>query len=189
MKRAVFLIATFVATTAFAQTKRAFTIEDLYRAKGITDLALSPDERTLVYTVSTTDLARAKRSTQIWTINVDGSNAHALTQGDSDGSPRFSPDGKQVAFVRDSNIFLLPLSGGEARQLTHISTGAADPLWSPDGKWIAFATDVYPECNGDDACNKRIADRWSNGKLKAHMADSLLYRHWTEWKDGKVTHT
>jgi len=189
MKRAVFLFATLIATATFAQTKRAFTIEDLYRAKGIPDLVLSPDERTIVYTVSTTDLPRAKRSTQIWTMNADGSNPHALTQGDADSSPRFSPDGKQIAFVRDSNIFLLPLGGGEARQLTHISTGVADPLWSPDGKWIAFSTDVYPECNGDDGCNKKIADRWSNGKLKAHMADSLLYRHWTEWKDGKVTHT
>jgi dipeptidyl aminopeptidase/acylaminoacyl peptidase len=47
---------------------------------------------------------------------------------------------------------------------------------------------VYPECGGDDACNKRIADTWSKGPLKAHSADSLLYRHWTEWKDGTRTH-
>src|SRR5213076_1533690 len=170
-----------------------FTLEDLYRVKGISDLALSPDERTLVYTVSTTDLSRATRSTRIWAMNVDGSNVHALTQGDSDSSPHFSPDGKQIAFVRekdgDTNIFLLPLNGGEARQLTHVSTGVSDPLWSPDGKWIAFASDVYPECNADDACTQKIADRWSKGKLQAHMADSLLYRHWTEWRDGKATHT
>src|SRR6266576_1847703 len=179
----------FVAAAALAQSERAFTIEDLYRVKNPSDLALSPDGKTLAFTVTTSDLPRAKRSSKIWLMDADGQNVHAVTRGDGDSSPRFSPDGRQLAFVRDSNLYLLPLAGGEAKQLTSISTGVSDPLWSPDGKWIAFATDVYPECGSDDACNKKIADRWSKGKLQAHMADGLLYRHWTEWKDGKVTHT
>jgi len=187
MKRAISLCLLFVAAAAFAQ-KRAFTIEDLYRAKGLSDLTLSPDGKTLAFAVTTSDLARAKRSTKIWVMDADGQNARALTNGDGDGAPRFSPDGKQLAFVRDSNIYLLPLAGGEAKQLTSASTGAGDPLWSPNGKWIAFATDVYPECGSDDACNKKTADRWSKGKLQAHMSDTLLYRHWTAWKDGTVTH-
>ncbi|OLE56383.1 MAG: hypothetical protein AUG74_19370, partial [Bacteroidetes bacterium 13_1_20CM_4_60_6] len=126
---------------------------------------------------------------RLWIMDADGANARELTHGDADTSPHFSPDGKTVAFVRGGNLYLLPLGGGEAQQLTKISTGVSDPLWSPDGKSIAFASDVYPECNADDACNQKIADRWSKGKLQAHMADSLLYRHWTEWRDGKVTHT
>jgi dipeptidyl aminopeptidase/acylaminoacyl peptidase len=189
MKRALSLALLFVAATAFAQTKRAFTIEDLYRVKNLSDLTLSPDGKTLALTVTTSDLPRAKRTSKIWLMDADGQNARTFTQGDGDSGPRFSPDGKQLAFLRDSNLYLLPLAGGEAKQLTSVSTGVSDPLWSPDGKWIAFATDVYPECGSDDACNKKIADRWSKGKLQAHMADGLLYRHWTEWKDGKVTHT
>ncbi len=173
--------------------KRAFTIEDLYRLRSISDLAVSPDNKTTAFTVTDSDLRRAKRSSHIWLMKLDGGVPRQLTCGEKgEGSPQFSPDGKWLSFIssRDgnANLYLLPLSGGEALQLTHVSTGVSDPVWSPNGKWIAFSSDVYPECGADDACNKKIADRWEKGPLKAHSADSLLYRHWTEWKDGRRTH-
>jgi dipeptidyl aminopeptidase/acylaminoacyl peptidase len=193
MRRLVLVpVILLLSFNALAQ-KRAFTIEDLYRIKNISDLHLSPDGATVIFTVTTSDLARAKRNTHIWRMNVNGQNLRQLTSGDkSESSPSFSSDGKQISFVSSkdgsANLYLMPARGGESRRLTNISTGVSDPLWSPDGKWIAFSTDVYPECNGDDACNKKIAERWESGPLKAHMADELLYRHWTAWKDGTRTH-
>jgi dipeptidyl aminopeptidase/acylaminoacyl peptidase len=187
MKLLRFLLL-LLAVPAFAQ-KRPFTLEDVYRVKSVGSLTLSHDASKVLYTVAVTDLAHAKRTTHIWIMDADGSNNRELTSGDADSSPQFSPDGKTVSFVRGGNLYLLPLGGGEAQQLTKISTGVSDPLWSPDGKSIAFSSDVYPECNADDGCNEKVADRWSKGKLQAHMADSLLYRHWTDWRDGKVTHT
>src|SRR5215470_15474721 len=181
-----------VATGAYAQ-KRAFTIEDLYRIKSISDVHISPDGKSVVYLVTDSNLARARRVGHIWMMDIDGRNARQLTfdtKGES--SPRFSPDGKSLLMIssRDGspNLYVLPLNGGEARRLTNVSTGVADPLWSPDSKWILVATDVYPNCADDDACNQKTRDTWSNGPLKAHMSDSLLYRHWTDWKDGTRTH-
>jgi len=169
------------------------SIEDLYRIRSISDVHISPDGKSVAYVITDSDLPRAKRIGHIWMMNIDGSNARQLTFGPKgEESPRFSGDGKSLLMIssRDGgpNLYILPLDGGEAKRLTNISTGIADPLWSPDGKWIAFSTDVYAECGDDDACNQKAKDTWSNGPLKAHIADSLLYRHWTDWKDGTRTH-
>jgi dipeptidyl aminopeptidase/acylaminoacyl peptidase len=187
------LLVLAVPSTGLAQ-KRAFAITDLYRIRSISDLAVSSDGRTIVYSVGTQDLPRAKRMSQIWIASSDGSGARLLTQDTANASsPRFSPDGKWVAVIRgdsagDQNLYVIPTAGGAARQVTRIGTGVSDAVWSADGTRIVFSSDVYPECNGDDACNRRTAERWQKGPLKAHIADALLFRHWTAWKDGTRTH-
>ncbi len=173
--------------------KRAFTIEDLYRIRGIEDLHLSPDGKTIAFMLRTDSLPKAKRARHIWLMDADGGNARQFTYGEkNESAPVWSADGKWLAFISardgDDNLYVISASGGEARKLTNISTGVSDPIWSPDGKWIAFSSDVYPECGGDEACNKKIDEHWGKGPLHAHMADALLYRHWTQWKDGKRTH-
>ena len=192
-KYGLFVIILFLIPIGAQAQKRPFTIEEFYRLRSISDTHVSRDGRSVVYAMTSSDLPRAKRNTHVWIMDIDGKNARQLTTGDkSESSPLFSPDGKWISYISSKegspNLYLLPVAGGESRKLTNISTGVSDSLWSPDGKWIAFSTDVYPECGGDDACNKKIAETWSKGPLKAHMADALLYRHWNEWKDGTRTH-
>jgi len=194
MKRlALLLLSTLILAMPLAAQKRAFTIEDLYRLKGVSELDVSPDGRAIIFTVTISDFPKGKRTSSIWMADIDGRNARSITQGEHDSAPRFAPDGKSVSFLRVkddlTNLFLLPVNGGEAAQLTKVSTGITDPVWSSDSKRIIFSADVLPECKGDDACDKEAAERWSDGKLQAHMTDELLSRHWTSWRDGRVTHT
>jgi dipeptidyl aminopeptidase/acylaminoacyl peptidase len=192
-KLACLVIFLLLLVPASRAQKRAFTIEDYYRVQRVDGMHVSPDGRLIVFMLIADDLGRAKRTSHIWLMDADGANARQFTYGDqNDSAPVFSPDGKWLAFVRqvsgDDQIFVMPLGGGDARQVTHVSTGVDDPLWSPDGKSIAFTSDVYPECGAADDCNKKIAMRWEKGPLHAHMADELLYRHWTSWKDGQRSH-
>lgn len=189
-RASLFLLLLLMSAPALLAQKRAFTIEDLYRIKSVSDLHLSPDGKAMIYIVTTPDLARARRTSEVWMMNSDGTGARRILQTEQEpSSPQFSPDGKWISFISDSQLYIASAAGGAGRKLTNISTGVSDPLWSPDGKMIAFTTDVYPECNADDACNRRISERWEKGSLKGHMADDLLYRHWTAWKDGTRTHT
>ncbi len=114
------------------------------------DPQISPDGTQVAYVVSKTDEESKKSSAQVWLAAIDGSNARQVTHtGQRNGSPRWSPDGRTLAFVSDrvekAGLFLLPLDGGEACELTKNPTGIGDPAWSPDGTRIAFTAVVDPE--------------------------------------------
>ena len=127
-------------------------------------------------------------STRSTSCQLRGGEPKQLTKGGSSASqPRWSPDGKKIAYVTGGQIWVMDADGDDKEQVTKLSTGAGGPVWSPDGNWIAFASDVYPECN-DDACNKRKKKRPRKSKVKAHITDRLLFRHWDEWRDVKRTH-
>ncbi|HKC24911.1 MAG TPA: S9 family peptidase [Thermoanaerobaculia bacterium] len=194
LRLAASILALAAGFPARAAERRAFAIADLYRLKTVASPAVSPDGRWIAYSVKTTDLAAMTARTNLWRVDADGSNARPLTSSDAaDTSPLFSPDGKSLAFLStreggEAQLWLLPTAGGEAAKLTSFPGGVDGPLFSPDGARLAFTSDVYPECGADAACNKRIDDAAGKTKLKAHVADGLLYRHWTSWKDGKRAH-
>ena len=186
------LLMIVISTFAFAE-KRAFSIADFYAIKQIGDLSMSPCGKWIAFTVTTFNLEESKRTQAVWLKEVDGKVEIQLTSGECrDRAPIWSPCGKTIAFISDrsgkSQLYLIPVGGGEAKQLTNISTGISDPYWSPDGSSIIFASSIYPECAADDACNKEIKETWDKGTLKVHMADGLLYRHWDSWNDGKTDH-
>jgi dipeptidyl aminopeptidase/acylaminoacyl peptidase len=193
MKKTFFLLlSALMLTAAFAQ-KRPFAIEDLYKIKGVAGPQISPDGKNIAFTVTESNLSEGKSRTEVYVIESDGNNLRKLTDNSaSDYHPRWSPDGKSLLFLsarhEGPQAWLLPLEGGEPTQLTHFNTGVGDAEWTSDGKHIVFTSDVFPECGADGDCNKKIDESMSSGPIQAHMADRLLYRHWTSWKDGRRSH-
>src|SRR5258708_6952554 len=189
-----------LAISAQEAAKHPITFEDMIKLHRIAEPQVSRDGKWVAYMFSTTNMEANRGVINIWIAPTSGGAAMQLTQSGHDSSPVWSPDGKTLAFLSsrngDSHVYLLSMAGGEAHALTRLSTGADIVKWSPDGKMIAFTSPVYPDCvsrsaaaiNNDDECNKKREEEKEKNKVKAHVAEHLLYRHWTHWNEGKRAH-
>ncbi|PYT94218.1 MAG: S9 family peptidase [Acidobacteria bacterium] len=179
------------AIAAQEAAKHPITFDDMIKMHRVAEPRISPDGKWVAYTVATPDMDANRNASNIWIVPTSGGAPSQLTQSGHDSSPVWSPDGKALAFLSsrsgDSQVYLLSLEGGEAQRLTKLSTGADLVKWSPDGKTIAFTSSVYPDCKDDDCNSKRDVEKEKN-KVKAHVAEHLLYRHWTHWNEGKRAH-
>ncbi|MCX7612287.1 MAG: hypothetical protein N2043_11935, partial [Ignavibacterium sp.] len=192
MKNLFIVFLVFLTQFSFSQ-KRAFEIEDLYKLKYISNLSLSNDNKYLSYTLTSYSLKDSKSNSDVYLLNTGNKNIKQLTRySGMDVQSIFSPDGRFIYFISNRNgssqIYKLPLDGGEPIQLTNISTGVSDLVISPKGKYIAFTTKVFPECGDNDECNKNTNERLDKGPIQAILADELLFRHWDEYSEGRRSH-
>lgn len=149
MKRILngFLIVLATAALAAAQGRRPLSLDDLGRLKDVRDPQCAPDGKSVAFVVSQVDVKEDKPgSGHIWTVGIDGRDERQITSStDSEGSPRFSPDGKYLAFTssrpgkaKGNQVWLLDRSGGEAFQLTEVKGRLQGYEWSPDSKRLAL---------------------------------------------------
>lgn len=179
------------ASAAQETAKHPITFDDMIKMHRVAEPQISTDGKWVAYSVATPDMDANRNVTNIWMVSTSGGAAAQLTQSGHDSSPVWSPDGKTIAFLSsrsgEAQVYVLSLEGGESQRLTKLSTGADLVKWSPDRKTIAFTSSVYPDCKDDD-CNKKRDEENEKNKVKAHVAERLLYRHWTHWNEGKRSH-
>ncbi|MBO0726132.1 MAG: S9 family peptidase [Blastocatellia bacterium] len=181
-----------LSLTTYAQAKRPLTFDDLMAIKRVSDAQISPDGSRVAYVVTEVDknLNRGKRS--VWVVPTSGGSPQQLITSDkNDFSPRWSADGKWIAFLSTREgapqIFVAGADGANPRKVTSAPEGVSEFIWSPNSKLFAFTTDVYPDCASFN-CVAKHSEAEEKSKVKAVIADRLLYRHWDSFKRGKRSH-
>ena len=153
--------------------KRAVTPDDVYSIRTVFDPRVSPDGKRVAYVVSWAERKEDETRFSIYLAPTGGQGQpRRFTQGKRDHSPRWSPDGAQLAFIsnrgKKAQIFLAPMDGGEPRQLSNAKFGVAQIQWSPDGKRIAFVARV-----GD---YKEIRDRKGAERAQPRVLRDMVHK-------------
>jgi dipeptidyl aminopeptidase/acylaminoacyl peptidase len=182
----------FAAVSPLLAQGQNFDVPALLKLARIADPQISPDGRLVAFTVQTIDVENNRKPRHVYVVSLSGSAPRRITEaGNLNDRPRWSPDGKRLAFISDrggsAQVWLMNPDGAGARQVTSLSTEAGGVIYSPDGKHLLFTSEVYPECP-DDACNRQKLDAEKNSKLKARLYNALLYRHWDHWQGQRRSH-
>jgi len=151
-------------TLAQAPAKRALQVADLYRLRTVGDPQRSPDGALVAYTVAHVDTAKDRAVTEIWWTSWDGTTSTRVTTGEESASqPRWSPDGRQLAFLssrqgaKESQIWLINRGGGEAERISDMKGGVSSLAWAPDGRRLALVVgDPEPAADSANARPKPI---------------------------------
>jgi dipeptidyl aminopeptidase/acylaminoacyl peptidase len=140
-------LACSILAGAQAAPQRLFALDDLFRVHDVGDPEISPAGDWIAYTVRTIDAKADKSETHIWMTSFDGAKTVRLTNRskESETHPRFSPDGRFVAFLssrtderKNDQVWLMDRLGGEAQKVTDFKGGVVDFAWSPDSKRMAL---------------------------------------------------
>jgi dipeptidyl aminopeptidase/acylaminoacyl peptidase len=142
------LAALFASRPVFGQA-RHIELNDLTKITSVSDPQISPDGKSIVFVVSRPNLEKDRTDRELVRIEIATGAQHVLTyERRGIGSPRWSPSGDRLAFVavegtgKDAaqQIFVLPMTGGDARKITDAPNGIEQFAWKPDGREIAYVT-------------------------------------------------
>ena len=187
------LIATAsLASIAFAQEQHGFSVDDMLAMQRISDPQVAPDGQWVAFNLRSTDLVANRGRTDVWVMRADGSALRQMTANDAgDSNARWMPDSKSLVFLStrsgSSQIWRMPLDGGEPLQLSKFALDVGNLCVFPDGERLLFTLEVYPDLATPAETVKRDEERAAD-KASGKLYDRLMVRHWDAWEDGKRSH-
>lgn len=179
-----------LAMTGAVAAPHGLTAEELVALDRVSSPLLSPDGKSVVFSLREADVDANKASSGLWLQALDGKTpARRLTAvGASAMAAQFSPDGGTLYFLSPRSgsmqLWRLPLAGGEAQQVTSYPLDVGSYRLSPDGKAVAFSLEVFNDCE-DLACTRARLDERAAGKTTGMLYERLFVRHWDTWSDGR----
>ncbi len=177
-----------------SQNKRAFTAEDLWQIKRLSNLTISPDGNFGCFVVTEYNIKENKGNSDLWLIDLKTYRTKRLTTNlNADNSPVWHPNNRTIAFISKregdySQLYEIDIDGGEARLLYEMPLGISNPRYSDDGKKIFFVSKILPEYENDfEGLKKELKSR-KEKKVSAKVTENRLYRYWDSWlTDGYVS--
>ncbi|MFQ5789722.1 MAG: prolyl oligopeptidase family serine peptidase [Acidobacteriota bacterium] len=190
----LFLVCTVLQgiSPATAAPSRNLTVDDYFRIREVSDPRLSPDGQWIAYAVKTRDLEEDKTESRIWMVATSGGEAIPMTaEGSSASRPRWSPDGKYLAFLAARNedktqVWTLFRQGGDSAQLTDTVQGVTAYQWSPDGRQMVLvlkdpSPEELEEKKDDKKKEKKVPRPWVVNRLQ-------FKRDYVGYLDRRRTH-
>jgi dipeptidyl aminopeptidase/acylaminoacyl peptidase len=176
---ALLLAALAAPAAAPSRNGQRLSAEDEFNLELAAAPQISADGRRIVYVRNFSDIMADRRRSNLWIIHQDGSEHRPLTTGNSsDTSPRWSPDGTQIAYVSDRDgtpqIYRMWVDSGQVAKLTSLENAPIGIAWSPDGKWISFVAHV-PE-KGPELVKMPSPPSGAKWADPAKVIDKLVYR-------------
>ncbi len=186
----LFLLALLLPGLAQA---KGLTAENLVSMARISGAAVSPDGEWVVYSLRTTDLQADRGERDLWMVRVDGTGEprRLTTHPSGEGGVVWAPDGRSLYFLASrtgsSQVWRLPLQGGEAEPITDLAMDVGNLRLAPDGRSMAFTQEVYVDCP-DAACTVGRDKEKHDSKRTGLLYERLFVRHWDTWKEHKRSH-
>ncbi len=168
-----------------------FSVHDMLAMERISDWQVSPDGKSVAFSVSVTDQEANRRRSDLYLAAVDGSGARQLTTNPAgDVQPRWSRDGRSLFFISTRSgspqVWRLSMDGGEPEPITKLPLGVDALRVAPDGRYLLFSMAVFPDKSPEET--KRILDDKEKSKTSGMIYERLFIRHWDTWEDGTRNH-